>query len=110
MLLMGPAFAAGPNATAADTHHLPFAEASLGHKPRKQKARSSQGAPTDEGASPDADTESLAEGDSGSDKEPQQPPTLAAEARSTEVNDDFTAVPLVVGAKIALQENYFNVQ
>ena len=44
---------AGPNATAADLHHLPFAEASLGHKPRKQKPSSGPEEEEEEAASPD---------------------------------------------------------
>ena len=77
--------AAGSNATAADMHHhLPFAEASLGHKPRKQKARS-PGDPKDESYSPDANTDPMADEGTGGGQEPQQPPSLAAEAGGTEV-------------------------
>ena len=65
---------AGPNATAADLHHLPFAEASLGHKPRKGKP-SSGPEEADEAAGPDTGAFFV---DKGVDFLQQQAPTLAA--------------------------------
>ena len=69
---------AGPNATAADLHHLPFAEASLGHKPRR-KQKPSSGTEEEGDSASDGDS-SLA--DDAAYFLQQHPPTLAADQPS----------------------------
>ena len=92
---------AGPNATAADLHHLPFAEASLGHKPRKQKPSSGPEEEEEEAASPDMGA--LPSADKGPHFLQQHPPKLAADNDKVRRRIQYTSMPLCASADFSPQ-------